>query len=85
MEEHDGSDITVGIFTSNIVIAVAEAKHCFAQENLSVDIRAVTDSATLLRSFIGGKYDIFWRMPTTSSVGVKGRAAIRHPTIWLFF
>ena len=51
-------DVTVGIFTSNIVIAVAEAKHCFAQENLSVDIRAVTDSATLLRSLIGGKYDI---------------------------
>ena len=51
-------NVSVGIFTTNIVIAVAAAKYFFAEENVSADIHGVTDSATLLRNLIDGKYDI---------------------------
>ena len=50
--------IRVGIFTPNIVLAIAEAAGFLNQEHIRVEIESVTDSASLLRNLIGGKYEI---------------------------
>jgi ABC-type nitrate/sulfonate/bicarbonate transport system substrate-binding protein len=50
--------LRVGVFTTNTAIIVADAKEFLQKENIRVEIDYVTDSPTLLRNLIDGKYDI---------------------------
>jgi ABC-type nitrate/sulfonate/bicarbonate transport system substrate-binding protein len=50
--------LKIGLFNRDAAIIVAEAKGFLKQENLRVEIHAVTDSPTLLRNLISGKYDL---------------------------
>ena len=50
--------IRIGSFNRDAAIAVAETKNFLAQENLRIETHLVTDSPTLLRNLIAGKYDI---------------------------
>jgi ABC-type nitrate/sulfonate/bicarbonate transport system substrate-binding protein len=50
--------IKLGLFNRDAAIIVAETKGFLKQENLRVEINTVTDSPTLLRNLISGKYDL---------------------------
>jgi ABC-type nitrate/sulfonate/bicarbonate transport system substrate-binding protein len=50
--------IRLGLFNRDAAIVVAEAKGFLEQENIQVQIDTVTDSPTLLRNLISGRYDL---------------------------
>ena len=50
--------IRIGLFNRDAAIVVAEAKGFLEQENIQVEINTVTDSPTLLRNLISGRYDV---------------------------
>ena len=50
--------IRIGLFNKEAPIIVVEGKGFLNQENIRVEINSVTDSPTLLRGLIGGKYDL---------------------------
>jgi ABC-type nitrate/sulfonate/bicarbonate transport system substrate-binding protein len=50
--------IRIGLFNRDAAIIVAEDKGFLKQENLQVEINTVTDSPTLLRNLITGRYDL---------------------------
>ncbi len=50
--------IKVGLFNKDAAIIAAAAKDFFTKENLRVEINTVTDSPTLLRNLISGKFDL---------------------------
>lgn len=50
--------IRVGVFTTNTAIIAADGKEFLQKENICVEMDHVTDSPTLLRNLINGKYDI---------------------------
>jgi ABC-type nitrate/sulfonate/bicarbonate transport system substrate-binding protein len=50
--------IKIGLFNRDAAIIVAEGKGFLDQENIRVEIDTVTDSPTLLRNLISGKYDL---------------------------
>jgi len=78
-------NVSVGIFTINIVITVADAKHFFAQENVFADIDGVTDSATLLRNLIDGKYDIILANADNVVSWCEGQGADPKPNDLIIF
>jgi ABC-type nitrate/sulfonate/bicarbonate transport system substrate-binding protein len=50
--------IQIGTFNKDAAIIAAEAKGYLQKENIRIQINTVTDSPTLLRSLISGKYDL---------------------------
>ena len=50
--------IKIGLFNRDAAIIAAEGKGFLKQENIRVEINTVTDSPTLLRNLIRGKYDL---------------------------
>jgi ABC-type nitrate/sulfonate/bicarbonate transport system substrate-binding protein len=50
--------IQIGLFNKDAAIIAAEAKGFLKKENIRVQINTVTDSPTLLRNLISGKYDV---------------------------
>ena len=50
--------LKIGLFNRDAAIIVAENRGFLAKENLRVEINTVTDSPTLLRNLISGRYDI---------------------------
>src|SRR4030095_15510150 len=50
--------IQIGSFNKDAAIIAAEAKGFLQKENIRVQINTVTDSPTLLRNLISGKYDL---------------------------
>jgi ABC-type nitrate/sulfonate/bicarbonate transport system substrate-binding protein len=50
--------IQIGLFNKDAAIIAAEAKGFLKAENIRVQVNTVTDSPTLLRNLISGKYDI---------------------------
>jgi ABC-type nitrate/sulfonate/bicarbonate transport system substrate-binding protein len=50
--------IQIGTFNKDAAIIAAETKGYLQKENIRIQINTVTDSPTLLRSLISGKYDL---------------------------
>jgi len=50
--------IKIGLFNQDAAIIAANQKGFLKQENIRVEIDTVTDSPTLLRNLISGKYDL---------------------------
>lgn len=50
--------IHIGLFNKDPAIIAANAKGFFNKENIRIEIDTVTDSPTLLRNLISGKYDL---------------------------
>ena len=50
--------LKIGLFNRDAAIIAAEAKGFLKHENIRVEIDTVTDSPTLLRNLINGKYDL---------------------------
>lgn len=50
--------IKLGLFNQDAAIIAAEQKGFLKQENILVEINTVTDSPTLLRNLISGRYDL---------------------------
>lgn len=50
--------IKAGMFNRDAAIIAAEAKGFLRQQNIGVEIHTVTDSPTLLRNLINGRYDL---------------------------
>jgi NitT/TauT family transport system substrate-binding protein len=50
--------IKIGLFNKDAPIIAAQEKGLLKNENIRVEINTVTDSPTLLRNLISGKYDL---------------------------
>jgi ABC-type nitrate/sulfonate/bicarbonate transport system substrate-binding protein len=50
--------LQIGLFNKDAAIIAAETRGYLQKENIRVQINTVTDSPTLLRSLISGKYDL---------------------------
>ncbi len=50
--------IKIGLFNRDAAIIVAEGKGFLQQEDIRVEVNTVTDSPTLLRNLISGRYDL---------------------------
>jgi ABC-type nitrate/sulfonate/bicarbonate transport system substrate-binding protein len=50
--------IQIGLFNKDAAIIAAETKGYLQKKNIRIQINTVTDSPTLLRSLISGKYDL---------------------------
>ena len=50
--------IKLGLFNQDAAIIAANRKGFLKQENIRVEINTVTDSPTLLRNLISGRYDL---------------------------
>jgi ABC-type nitrate/sulfonate/bicarbonate transport system substrate-binding protein len=50
--------IQIGLFNKDAAIIAAEARGFLKKENIRIQINTVTDSPTLLRSLISGKYNL---------------------------
>jgi NitT/TauT family transport system substrate-binding protein len=50
--------IKIGLFNKDAAIIAAQEKGLLKNENIRVEINTVTDSPTLLRNLISGKYDL---------------------------
>ncbi|MGH7809303.1 MAG: ABC transporter substrate-binding protein [Candidatus Binatia bacterium] len=50
--------IKIGLFNQDAAILAANKKGFLRQENIAVEINTVTDSPTLLRGLINGRYDL---------------------------
>ncbi len=58
MESMAEDTIKIGLFNRDAAIIIAEEKGFLKQENLRAEINTVTDSPTLLRNLISGRYDL---------------------------
>ncbi|HWO40957.1 MAG TPA: ABC transporter substrate-binding protein [Candidatus Eisenbacteria bacterium] len=65
--------LQIGLFNRDAAIIVADAKGYFKKENLSVEVNRVTDSPTLLRNLISGKYDIILNNADNVIAWVEGQ------------
>jgi len=50
--------VKIGLFNQDAVIIAANKKGFLKQENIGLEINTVTDSPTLLRNLISGRYDL---------------------------
>src|SRR5205814_10203880 len=67
--------IKLGLFNRDAAIIVAETKGFLKQENLRVEINTVTDSPTLLRNLISGKYDLILNNADNVIAWAEGQGA----------
>src|SRR5918994_5640860 len=67
--------IQIGLFNKDPAIIAAEAKGFLKQENIAVEINTVTDSPTLLRNLISGKYDLILNNADNVIAWAEGQGA----------
>ena len=67
--------IRIGLFNKDAAIIAAEAKGFLKTENIRVHINSVTDSPTLLRNLISGKYDLILNNADNVIAWAEGQGA----------
>jgi ABC-type nitrate/sulfonate/bicarbonate transport system substrate-binding protein len=77
--------IRMGLFNKDAAIIAAEAKGFFKAENIRVEISSVTDSPTLLRNLINGKYDLILNNADNVIAWAEGQGADSQPNDFVIF
>ena len=77
--------IQIGLFNKDAVIIAAEGKGFLKKENIRVEINAVTDSPTLLRSLISGKYDLILNNADNVIAWAEGQGEDPKPNDFVIF
>src|SRR6059058_5196548 len=67
--------IKLGVFNRDTAIIVAESKGFLKAENIRVEINTVTDSPTLLRNLISGRYDLILNNADNVIAWAEGQGA----------
>jgi ABC-type nitrate/sulfonate/bicarbonate transport system substrate-binding protein len=77
--------IRIGLFNKDAAIIAAEAKGFLRAENIRVEISSVTDSPTLLRNMISGKYDLILNNADNVIAWAEGQGADPQPNDFVIF
>ena len=77
--------IRIGLFNKDAAIIAADAKGFLKTENIRVEINSVTDSPTLLRNLINGKYDLILNNADNIIAWAEGQGADPQPNDFVIF
>lgn len=77
--------IRIGLFNKDAVIIAAIAKGFLAAENIKVELNTVTDSPTLLRNLISGRYDLILNNADNVIAWAEGQGADPEPNDFVIF
>jgi ABC-type nitrate/sulfonate/bicarbonate transport system substrate-binding protein len=77
--------IRIGLFNKDAAIIAADAKGFLKAENIRVEINSVTDSPTLLRNLISGKYDLILNNADNVIAWAEGQGADPQPNDFVIF
>src|SRR3990172_7909341 len=71
--------IRIGTFNKDAAIIAAEQRGLLKAENIRVEMNLVTDSPTLLRSLISGRYDVILNNADNVIAWAEGKGAEQQP------
>ncbi len=77
--------IRIGLFNKDAAIIAADAKGFLKAENIRVEINSVTDSPTLLRNLIRGKYDLILNNADNVIAWAEGQGEDPQPNNFVIF
>ena len=77
--------IKIGLFNKDAAIIAAQEKGFLQRENIRVEINTVTDSPTLLRNLISGRYDIILNNADNVIAWAEGQGADPQPNDFVIF
>jgi ABC-type nitrate/sulfonate/bicarbonate transport system substrate-binding protein len=77
--------IRIGLFNKDASIIAAQEKGFLKAENIRVEINTVTDSPTLLRNLISGKYDLILNNADNVIAWAEGQGADPQPNDFIIF
>ncbi len=77
--------IKIGLFNKDAAIIAADAKGFLKAENIRVEINSVTDSPTLLRNLISGRYDLILNNADNVIAWAEGQGADPQPNDFVIF
>jgi ABC-type nitrate/sulfonate/bicarbonate transport system substrate-binding protein len=77
--------IRIGLFNKDAAIISADTKGFLKAENIRAEISSVTDSPTLLRNLISGKYDIILNNADNVIAWAEGQGADPQPNDFVIF
>ncbi|HEY1372704.1 MAG TPA: ABC transporter substrate-binding protein [Candidatus Binatia bacterium] len=77
--------IRIGTFGKDAALLAAEQRGFFAAENIGVDVDIVTDSPTLLRNLISGRYDLILNNADNVIAWAEGQGADPKPNDFVIF
>jgi ABC-type nitrate/sulfonate/bicarbonate transport system substrate-binding protein len=77
--------IRIGTFNKDAAILAAEAQGFLQAENIRVELNRVTDSPTLMRNLIGGRYDLILNNADNVIAWTEGQGADPTPNDFIIF
>jgi ABC-type nitrate/sulfonate/bicarbonate transport system substrate-binding protein len=77
--------LRIGLFNKDAVILAAQEKGFLKNENIRVEINTVTDSPTLLRNLISGRYDVILNNADNVIAWAEGQGADPQPNDFVIF
>ncbi len=77
--------LRIGLFNKDAVILAAQEKGFLKNENIRVEINTVTDSPTLLRNLISGRYDVILNNADNVIAWAEGQGADPQPNDFIIF
>ncbi|MFQ5682824.1 MAG: ABC transporter substrate-binding protein [Candidatus Binatia bacterium] len=77
--------VTIGTFNRDAALIAALERGFFKAENIRVETNIVTDSPTLLRNLIGGRYDLILNNADNVIAWAEGQGADPHPNNFVIF
>jgi len=77
--------IRIGTFDKDAVIIAAEERGFLRAENIRVEVNFVTDSPTLLRNLISGRYDLILNNADNVIAWAEGQGADPKPNDFVIF
>jgi ABC-type nitrate/sulfonate/bicarbonate transport system substrate-binding protein len=77
--------VRIGAFNKDAAIITAEQKGFLMAENIRVEMNLVTDSPTLLRNLISGKYDLILNNADNVIAWAEGQGADPEPNDFVIF
>jgi ABC-type nitrate/sulfonate/bicarbonate transport system substrate-binding protein len=80
-----GDLIRIGTFNKDAATLAAEAQGFLQAENIRVELNIVTDSPTLMRNLIGGRYDLIHNNADNVIAWSEGQGADPAPNDFIIF
>jgi len=77
--------LRIGLFNKDATIVAAQDKGFLKNENIRVEINTVTDSPTLLRNLISGRYDLILNNADNVIAWAEGQGADPQPNDFIIF
>src|ERR1051325_2775390 len=78
-------NVRIGTFGKDAALLAAEQRGFFTAENIRVDVDIVTDSPTLLRNLISGRYDLILNNADNVIAWAEGQGTDSQPNALVTF